>query len=354
MTTLRLVSLVSIAMGTACSRDAATSLPHPVVTPRVVEPANVEDLARLRYVERFVPAGRSMTVHGFRVGAGLAAVLQSEPDARFQIEVAGMPNAPIMGGPLNRWSQRASPTRPALGTPSDVVGISAHSEALFLVPASRLVISESISGDRRAVTRLTESRSPWAGCMLDDTSLAYLDRRRPSTVVLHTFGTSARINEIPTPIGPESPIPFDSLRFGGSRAGPCVLWAPRLAAVLITRASGLIALAVREAPQGSLVTRLWRRLRHTPNPASVFDVSSAPGIVAVLSGTGADDEARLVDLYSTDGSYRRTLRLPDRALRIAGDGERLYALLQSGDRIFLASIILPWDLREPMRRTAVR
>ena len=166
---------------------------------------------------------------------------------------------------------------------------------------------------------------------------------------MQDFASPYDVRRLPVPSGYVDGVDvrWTDLRFGGSRKGPCVLWAPRMRSVLLVSDSGV-------RPMGSLVEqvqrenwyqRTWRWITRQPARPYVIDASSFPGGVAILSAGRTPGARRMVDLYDDAGTYEETMVLPMPSMHIAGNGQRLYVLRQNGDSVLLASYVFPSTIR---------
>jgi hypothetical protein len=342
-----LVVMAAALSGCSATNDPGTRAPGGQGMPKRVGTLGAPEWeGRLHYVERRVSATRPLRATAMRAGGGISAVLQADPYFAYLVELTPSRSLSISGGP-NNWDQRAD--NPPRGYPTDVVGVAPDGSAWFLDAGTGRVVTEDVGGYRRVVTTLRRADKARSGCVSRAGSILFVGDARPRTVAVRPLEQPSvtRALVVPAEDAVGRGVPWAAVRFGGSPDGPCVLWAPSMTGVLIVSDS-----AVR--PLGPLVERLpaepwyrmwWHRIRRRPEPVWTLDATSFPGGVALLAAGRTAGAGRMVDLYSDAGAYLETLVLPQRALRIAGDGERLYVLRQARDSVLLASYLLPRSVR---------
>ncbi len=339
-----------------CQGDAKASAPvgarHTERTPaprRIGAFAEREWESRLLAVERRIRAAEPIRPLALRAGGGLVAVLLAQPSVAYMVELTGEAAPPMMGGPNGDFTYAGTLAR---GYPSDVVTVAPDSRAWYLDVRSGRVMSEDVGYNHRLIATLTAHGRARSGCALDPETIAYVTDARPGVVFVHRRSEPAHDRALVLPAGyaPTRTVPWTSVRFGGSPSGPCVLWAPRMASVLLVSDRELRPLGafVEPVPRHSWYQALRRRVRRIPEPDYVLDATSFPGGVAVLFAGHTAGAGRIVDLYSEQGAYRETMVLPSRALRIAGYDARLYVLRQRRDSVRLASYLLPAGIRSGM------
>lgn len=332
--------VASRAEGQGSSAIASSRLRVPIVSPeweRDITPVS----------------GSAVRPVALRAGGGLAASLHGPPlhDWKFVLAERGHAAA---GGPHDplEVSDRA-PIR----DPTDIVGVSSEGLVWYLDRQSGRIIGEDIGGHRRVIASLGIRGTVRTACALGERSIAFLDDARPGRVFVRDLEPARRTREVPVPAGLVGgrDVPWNSLRFGGSPNGPCVLSAPRMRGLLVVSDSAVTTIATfveplvaADEPRGSdtWFARLLRLMtRPAPPPVGALDATSFPGGVAVLFAGRTVHAGRLIDLYSKNGEYLETMQLSHRALRIAGTRHRLIVLSARADSVYLASYVLPPRVR---------
>jgi hypothetical protein len=280
----------------------------------------------------------------FRTGGGLLSLLHGPSLANWMFAMADSARA-AAGGPIPRAFSNAGPP---LQMASDIAAVTSDGHSWFLDPRTGRVISEDVGHYLAIVAGLGARGTIRTACASGERAIAYLDVARPDTVFVRDLTSPAppRALSLPPGFAAVHEVPWDSLRFGGSPDGPCVISSPRLRGLLVVTDSSVGALDdfIEPLPQADA--------RQEAADAGVLGATSFPGGVAVLFGGRTEEAGRLVDFYDTTGAYLTTLRLPHPALRIAASHGRLYVLRQRHDphdgiagRVHLASYVLPARIR---------
>lgn len=296
--------------------------------------------------------GTSFHPIAFRAGGGVASLLQGPPRQQWMFLLADSAQL-ASGSPVN---PREAGDRAPLREPSDIVSVSDDGETWYLDPGIGRVTSQDIGGNRAVVASLGTRRTVRTACALGDSTIAFVDSGRPGRIFVHGIGTPSAFRELPFPDGllTDGGVRWPDLRFGGSPGGPCVLFAPRMRGVVVVTDSSARAIVPFVEPlspvdrlhaSGAWYVRLLGFLRRDPQRIGAMDATSVSGGVAVLFAGGTDDAGRLVDFYDASGAYRITMRLPHRALRIAGTHHRLVVLSERHGEVSLASYLLPARVR---------
>lgn len=293
-----------------------------------------------------------------RAGSGLVALLH-DPPLGYRIFAMRDQGRGAAGGP--QIGRPAPPGFWGLGRPSDVVGLHADSagapaDAWFLDPARGRVIGTNVGAARRTVAGLGTRGTVRTACTLGARAIAYLDEARPDTVLVRALHAPYAVRPYPFPRGllVGRGGAWTDLRFGGSQDGPCVIHAPRMRGVAVVTDTAVHAVAPFVEPlsrvdslyaAGAWYARAVDLLSRDEPRTGAIDATSWHGGAAVLFEGRTPDAGRVVDFYDARGAYVTSLRLPHRALRIAATRHRLVVLRQSHGRVFLASYVLPAEIR---------
>lgn len=258
----------------------------------------------------------------------------------------------VEGGPVQRAQHGANPV---LANPVDIVGVSADGAALYLAADSSRIVSQDVGGMRRVEASLGADAAPRSGCLLGERGVAFLDSAHVGTVFVQDFAPPHDVRSLPLPGGYVDGVDvrWADVRFGGSRNGPCVLWAPRMRTVLLVSDSAVRPMGplVEQVQRETRYQRSWRGITRQPARRYVIDASSFPGGVAILFAGRTAGARRMIDLHDDAGAYHETMVLPMPSMRIAGNGQRLYVLRQNGDSVLLASYVLPLAIRTRIAAT---
>ena len=344
-----------VATAVACTTDRAKASRHERAPRRTGSLATPEWESPAWVLGRYKTVGARLDVVAMRSGGGIVAVLQRAPLATYEIILEGPTTRrriSVEGGRVEHVQRGANPV---FGNPVDVVGVSADGVGWYLDADNSRIVSQDVGGMRRVEAPLGADAAPRSGCLLGERGVAFLDSAHVDTVFVQDFAPPHDVRSLPLPGGYVDGVEvrWADVRFGGSRKGPCVLWAPRMRTVLLVSDS-----AVR--PMGSLVEqvqrenwyqRTWRWITRQPAPRYVIDASSFPGGVAILFAGRTAGARRMIDLYDDAGTYEETMVLPMPSMRIAGHGQRLYVLRQNGDSVLFASYVLPSAIRARIAAT---
>ena len=287
----------------------------------------------------------------FRAGGGIASLLQGPPLRHWMAFLAdsGYIGA---GGPAEPHVVRELF---GLGTPTDIVAVAANGYSWYLDPARGRVVGENVGGEQITVASLGVRGTVRTACGLGERAVAFLDTARPGRVYVRELAPPYETRDLPFPDGLLGHrVRWPDLRFGGSPEGPCVLFAPTMRGVVVvsdssaraiapfveplSRADALYARGTWYAPLAGLIA--WRE-----RAVGALDATSVPAGVAVLFEGRTPAAGRLVDFYSDSGTYQESLRLPQRARRIAATPHRLIVLSAPYDRTYIASYVLPARIR---------
>ncbi len=234
-------------------------------------------------------------------------------------------------------------------------GVTPDGITWYLDSASGRVVSRTVSATSKIEATLDSAGAPRVGCVIDGRAIAFIENAHPETVFVQPLSPPAHVRALRIPRGYVDglAVRWPEVHFGGSLGGPCLMWAPRMSTVMIVTDSAVRPLGpfVEPVIQEPWYRSIWYRIRHSA-PVYTRDATSYPGGVAVLFAGHTAGADRMVDLYAESGAYLQTLVLPHRALRVAGNGERIYVLSQRLDSILLASYILPWSIRAGIRHPA--
>lgn len=342
---------VTLSAAAACSTSTADVADRQHVPHRTGTLATAEWETPAWELGRYKTSGARLDVVAMRSGGPIVALLQRSPLAAYEIILEGpamQRRVSVEGGPVQGARFGA---KPPLGHPLDIVGVRGDGVAWYLDADSARIVSEDVGGFHRIESSFAARTVARTGCLLGDRAVAFLDSARVDTVFVQDLGAAGTVRGIPAPRGYVDGVEarWTDLRFGGSRDGPCVLWAPRMRTVMLVSDSAVRAMGpmVEQAEEESWPDRIWRRITRKPARQYVIDASSFPGGVAVLFGGRTPGARRMIDLYDDAGTYRETMVLPMPAMRIAGSGQRLYVLRQNGDSVLLASYVLPAAVRPP-------
>ncbi|NUO62078.1 MAG: hypothetical protein HOQ11_08775 [Gemmatimonadaceae bacterium] len=344
-----LLLALGLTIAAACTTGALDADERRNVPHRVGTLAKPEWETAAWELGRYKASGTRLDVAAMRAGGPIVALLQRQPLAAYEIILEGPAtprHATVTGGRVQDARYGANPP---LGKPVDVIGVSADGAGWYLDADSSRIVSEDVGGVHRVEASLGAHTAPTTGCLLGDRAVAFLDSAHVGTVFVESVAAAADVRALRFPPGfvDDGDVRWTDLRFSGSRGGPCVLWAPRMRTVMLVSDS-----AVR--PMGPLVKpvkrepwyeRGWRWITRQPGPTYVIDASSFPGGVALVSGGRTRGARRMIDLYADAGTYRETMVLRMSAMRVAGNGARLYVLRQNGDSVLLASYVLPPAVR---------
>lgn len=267
------------------------------------------------------------------------------------------PVVPQTGGPYDPADRQWRDGNPPLGAASDVIGITPDGVTWYLDSASGRVVSHNVGSTTAIEATLDTLGAPRAGCVLEGKSIAFIDNAHPETVFVKPLSPASRARALAIPRGyvDGGAVKWRDVHFGGSLGGPCVMWAPRMRSVLIVSDSAVRSLGpfIEPVVHEPWYRSIWYWMTRT-TPVYTRDATSYPGGVAVLFAGHTAGADRMIDLYADSGTYLQTLVLPRRALRVAGNGERIYVLSQRLDSILLSSYILPWSIRRGIRHPATR
>lgn len=347
------IGLAVVLCGAACSPGdhgaasaAGRQLPARTRTGSFVAP---EWEVREWKVERYIARGHHLEPVAFRSGGGVTALLQRSPLAmyEFMFDVPGHP-AGGLADPRKAWIEG----NPPFGSPSDIAGVTRDGVTLYLDGATGDIKAQTVSSRRAEVLDLGTSGSVQSACALGPNAFAYIDGSQPGEIFVRYVDSSAPARRLAFPSGlvDSNEVRWSQLRFGGSNGGACVLWAPRMRAVVVVGDTALHAIDdfIEPVKPEPWFARIWHWLSRTPPHPYALDVTSVPGAVAVLVAGSTSGAGRIVDFYADSGSYLETMVLPRRALRVAGNHQRLFVLRESLDSILFASYVLPWSLRRGM------
>ncbi len=309
----------------------------------------------------------------FRAGGGLVSLLQGPRLANWMFVVADSGRAPA-GGPIPSSFDISG--NPPLGAASDIAAVSTDGRSWFLDPRTGRIVSEDVGHYRALVASLGTGGTIRTACALGARAVAYLDVTRPDTVFVRDLTSPAPTRALARPahLAVMQSVPWDSLRFGGSPDGPCVLSNPRLDGLLVVSDSAVrvidgfveppvpVATSRPEpwyAPLARLISGDETSNANASPTQNVLQATSFPGGVALLFAGRTPHTGRVVDFYSHAGDYLASLYLPHLALGVAAGHGRLYVVRQQldpehddGGRVFLASYRLPSLIREEVPATA--
>ncbi|MFQ5703822.1 MAG: hypothetical protein ACE5HT_07355 [Gemmatimonadales bacterium] len=337
--------------GRLVDTEAPDSLRSPLAVARPeweVREWEVEDMAG--------PGGR-ITALAFRAGGGLVVMLQDSPRTIWEF-MFQLPAYPSIQALSDEWPQRHP--APAIGFPTEVVGVTADGAAWFLDSETGRVTSQNVAGYRATITQLGHYGFVRRACALGERAIAFLDDARPGWVFIQRIEPPADewTLRFPREVLDNPHVDWTDLRFGGSLEGPCVLWTPRMSTVVVVSDSETHALGpFIEPPRAeSWYANLTRRVTRSSRVLTALDATSFPGGVAILFGGRTAHAGSLVDFYDRSGKYIETMLLVRRALRVAASRYRLFVLSQHQDSVWLASYVLPAAVspRTAPRETKVR
>lgn len=339
----------------SCTTDGPSEHEPQVAPRRTGSLATAEWEAPAWVLGRYKTVGARLDVVAMRSGGGIVAVLQRAPLATYEIMLEGLTTQrriSVVGGTVR---QAQYGTNPPLGNPIDVVGVTADGVGWYLDVDSGRILSQDVGGMRRVEVSLGARAAPRSGCLLGDRGVAFLDSAHVDTVFVQDIAPPHDVRRLPLPGGYVDGVDvrWTDVRFGGSRKGPCVLWAPRMRTVLLVSDSAVRPLGplVEPVQRENWYQRSWRWIARQPAPRYVIDASSFPGGVALLVGGRTPGARRMIDLYDDAGTYEETMVLPMPSMRIAADCQRLYVLRQNGDSVLFASYVLPSAIRARMAAT---
>lgn len=298
--------------------------------------------------------GTTAPTIAFSAGRGVVAFVLGPPLYTWMMTLADSAGS-ISGGP-QVLRERDPVLNPPVGLPSDIVAVSESSHTWFLDGRTHNVVSEDVGGFTRLITRLHSTGPVSSACALSPTLIAFLDVSKTDTVFVQQVGVDEPPAALPFPDDFRNRrMPWESLRFGGSPAGPCVLHAPSMRGVLIVRRTSLDTVGTFVEPlyplDQSVLQRAWRAVAGVGTfwrdpPTGAIDATSIAGGPAVLYEGQTQWAGALVDVYSPVGVYVTTLLLPHRALRIAANDYRLLVWSRREGRAYLSSYLLPANLRK--------
>ena len=279
------------------------------------------------------------TKQAMRIGGGALGYLQVSPAVSRIVSL----REPSMSSLLFRLP----PGTPlSLAHSSDIVGVTAASEAWHLVGESGRVISVNIGGLRHLITTLA-TRTAFSGCADKDSTVYFVDSLSPGSFSAHRVQGAVTKHDLPAEFVAQTAKRWSATRFGGSAFGPCVLWNPAARSVVAisgNRVQADVSL-VEASPQFPWYQRLWFWLTRRRVPQGVLDATSFDGGIAVLfEGTSAQ-AGRILDFYTLDSGYLASWVLPHQPLGVAGSRGRLYSITTRSDSAFLNSYLLPAALR---------
>jgi hypothetical protein len=315
---------------------------------------------RERRVERWLTSGQRLEALGFGSGGGLTALVVRSPRAYHQFSYFE-PEFPTGG--LVADEGKVSPDVP-LRAPTDVVGITADGIVMYLDESTGAVKTSSMSNQRVLVVALDTMRAVQSACAVNAGTIAFIERDRPGNVFVRETDRDVE-HAITVSLDPDSSgATWSDMRLNGSLGSGCALWS-RTGRRIAVLTPGLIEdLSADTASREAVHTmptwpvarehvpwydRVWRFLSGVGtrrcDPREQRDVTTLPGMIAVLTGCGNVIKVLAMD----DGEYIEGMQLSHSGLRIAGAGQRLFSLRQAGDSVFLASYIVP-----PASRARVR